>query len=110
MKKVVIWCSFIASMVVVALPMVDADHVTSATSPIAASWNAHRRAAACKSQSGRHDVCDIQVGGAHFQDRPPLIPPGWRTVFYTTGCAHCAVGWVLVPGERCGPKDLNCMD
>ena len=87
-----------------------ADHITSAQSDAAAIWNAHRRAVACQKDNGSKVVCDPAVGGKDAQDHPPSIPQGWRTVFYTHGCAHCAVGWVLVPGERCGPKDLNCMD
>ena len=106
MGFILLFMSLILGMVTLG----HANHITSAQSDVAQRWNAHRRTAACERDDGRKIVCDPAVGGKDLLDRPPQIPRGWRTVFYTHGCPHCAVGWVLVPGEKCGPRDFNCMD
>ena len=75
----------------------------------AKEWNDHRKKVACTAENGDHVVCSDVVGGPDDTDRPPVIPEGYKEVFYTTGCPKCAVGWVLKKG-KCGDGDLNCQD
>lgn len=97
--------------------------LTDTPDELAKAWNEHRTKAACTATSataveagvldakpGDHIVCDDESNGPDDKDYPPTIPPGYREVFYTTGCPTCPVGWVLVKGTKCGPDDLNCAD